>query len=61
MRHDKLCKQKYQPYENDDNCRDCDIIFKARRESYNRGFEDGIEYAKDELENHWFLGGGRGS
>lgn len=43
--HDHLCRQKYAPYEDDSVCHDCDLIAKARRESYNRGFEDGYQTA----------------
>lgn len=39
MIHDPLCKQKYQPYEDDSNCRDCELIAAA----YKRGYEDAME------------------
>lgn len=44
MIHDPLCTQRYQPYENDANCHDCNLIGKA----YRRGYEDAVEDLKEE-------------
>lgn len=43
MIHDPLCKQRFQPYENDDRCPDCELISLA----YKRGYEDALENNKD--------------
>lgn len=37
--HDPLCRQRYQPYEDDSRCHDCDLIAAA----YKRGYEDAME------------------
>jgi len=39
MRHDPLCRQRFQSYENDERCSDCELIALA----YKRGYEDAME------------------
>lgn len=39
MIHDPLCTQRFQPYERDENCHDCQLIAKA----YKRGYDDALE------------------
>jgi hypothetical protein len=50
MKHDPLCRQKFAPYEDDNHCRDCEIIFQAKRIGFESGFKDGWEAAHEEWE-----------
>lgn len=44
MQHDPLCRQHYQPYEDDSKCRDCELIKLAHVRGFKRGWDSAHEF-----------------